>query len=50
MISEDDEEISGREEMRLFTINEGGSSVSESSVSNFTSLAKNREATSVKHS
>lgn len=45
MISEDDEEVSPREEMRLYTINEGGSSVSGSSFSNVTSLAKNRETT-----
>jgi len=33
MISEDDEEKSDLEEMRLYTINEGGSSISSSSIS-----------------
>ena len=50
MISEDDEEVSNAEEMRLYTINEGGSSISGSSVSNITSLAKKKELTSVKQS
>lgn len=45
MISEDDEEVSPREEMRLYTINEVSSSVSDNRFSNVTSLAKNRETT-----
>ena len=48
MISEDDEDAG--EDMRLYTINEGGSSISGSSVSNATSHQLNKDGTSLKHS
>jgi len=48
MISDDDEDAG--EDMRLYTINEGGSSISGSSLSNVTSQQLNRDGTSLKHS
>ena len=48
MISDDDEDVG--EDMRLYTINEGGSSISGSSLSNVTSRQLNRDGTSLKHS
>ena len=48
MISEDDEDAG--EDMRRYTINEGGSSISGSSLSNVTSHHFNKDGTSLKHS
>jgi len=48
MISDDDEDIG--EDMRLYTINEGGSSISGSSLSNATSRQLNKDGTSLKQS
>jgi hypothetical protein len=48
MISDDDEDIG--EDMRLYTINEGGSSISGSSLSNATSRQLNKDCTSLKQS
>ena len=46
MISDDDEDAG--EDMRLYTINEGGSSISGSSHSNVTSRQLNKDGTSLK--
>jgi hypothetical protein len=50
MISDDDEDKSEREDLRLYTINEGGSSISGSSISIVTLREANKDVTSLKHS